>query len=57
MIRTLVLFLSAVSLGAAVRTVIIFAVDGLGANVLRAKMPPHFREFQREGAYSLVAQV
>ena len=58
MIRTLALFLTAISLGVAgeVRTVIIFAVDGLGANVLRAKMPPHFREFQREGAYSLVAR-
>jgi predicted AlkP superfamily pyrophosphatase or phosphodiesterase len=58
MIRLLALFLSALSLcGAAeVRTVIIFAVDGLGANVLRARMPPHFREFQRESAYSLEAR-
>jgi predicted AlkP superfamily pyrophosphatase or phosphodiesterase len=58
MIRLFVLLLSAISLCAAaeVRTVIIFAVDGLGANVLRAKMPPHFREFQRESAYSLQAR-
>src|SRR5271167_185680 len=58
MIRVLVLFLSAGWLCSAadVRTVIIFAVDGLGANVLRAKMPPHFREFQRESAYSLDAR-
>jgi hypothetical protein len=50
MIRLLVLFITAGWLGSAaeVQTVIIFAVDGLGANVLRAKMPPNFREFQRE---------
>jgi predicted AlkP superfamily pyrophosphatase or phosphodiesterase len=58
MIRLLAFFLCAASLSAAadVRTVIIFAVDGLGANVLRARMPPHFREFQRESAYSLAAR-
>jgi predicted AlkP superfamily pyrophosphatase or phosphodiesterase len=58
MIRLLVLLLSVVWLSAAaeVRSVIVFAVDGLGANVLRAKMPPHFQEFQREGAYSLAAR-
>src|SRR5580658_9690598 len=58
MIRLLALLLLAVPLSAApeVRTVIIFAVDGLGANVLRARMPPHFREFQRESAYSLGAR-
>jgi hypothetical protein len=36
-----------------VKTVVIFAVDGLGANVLRSGMPPIFRSFQREGAFSL----
>jgi|SRR5580658_3965924 predicted AlkP superfamily pyrophosphatase or phosphodiesterase len=58
MIRLLALLLLAVPLSAApeVRTVIIFAVDGLGANVLRARMPPHFREFQRESAFSLHAR-
>jgi predicted AlkP superfamily pyrophosphatase or phosphodiesterase len=39
-----------------VQTFIIFAVDGLGANVLRAKMPANFREFQRESAYSFTAR-
>jgi hypothetical protein len=49
MIRPFVIFVCAVSLctAAEVRTVIIFGVDGLGANVLRAKKPPHFSEFQR----------
>jgi predicted AlkP superfamily pyrophosphatase or phosphodiesterase len=58
MIRLCFLFLSVVSFCAAaeVRTVIIFAVDGLGANVLRARMPPHFREFQSQSAYSLEAR-
>ncbi len=58
MTRLLLLLLSGGSFCAAadIRTVIIFAVDGLGANVLRAKMPPHFREFQRESAYSLEAR-
>lgn len=41
---------------AGVKTVIIFAVDGLGANVLRSGMPPTFRSFQREGAFSLKAR-
>jgi hypothetical protein len=39
-----------------VQTFIIFAVDGLGANVLRAKMPANFREFQSESAYSFTAR-
>ena len=39
-----------------VRTVVILGVDGLGANVLRERMPPHFREFQQQGAYSLKAR-
>jgi len=39
-----------------VRTVVILGVDGLGANVLRGGMPPHFREFQQQGAYSLKAR-
>ena len=34
----------------------ILGVDGLGANVLRDRMPPHFREFQQQGAYSLKAR-
>jgi len=52
------LFLTAacVCSAAEVQTFIIFAVDGLGANVLRAKMPPNFREFQRESAYSFTAR-
>lgn len=58
MILRLIVFLFALwpCVAADVQTVIIFAVDGLGANVLRAKMPPHFREFQRESAYSLEAR-
>jgi predicted AlkP superfamily pyrophosphatase or phosphodiesterase len=31
-------------------------VDGLGANVLRAKMLPNFKAFQQESAYSLTAR-
>jgi hypothetical protein len=56
--KLLVLFLAATCgcSAAEVQTFIIFAVDGLGANVLRAKMPPNFREFQRESAYSLLAR-
>ena len=39
-----------------VKTVVIFAVDGLGANVLRANTPPHFAEFIKNGSYSLHAR-
>jgi predicted AlkP superfamily pyrophosphatase or phosphodiesterase len=39
-----------------VRTVVVLGVDGFGANVLRAGMPPHFRDFQQQGAYSLKAR-
>jgi predicted AlkP superfamily pyrophosphatase or phosphodiesterase len=46
---------SAPRLGA-VRTVVVLGVDGLGANVLRDSMPPHFREFEQHGAYSLKAR-
>jgi len=41
---------------AEVKTVLIFAVDGLGANVLRANTPPHFAAFIRNGSYSLHAR-
>jgi predicted AlkP superfamily pyrophosphatase or phosphodiesterase len=41
---------------AEVKTVVIFAVDGLGANVLRADTPPHFAEFIKNGSYSLHAR-
>ncbi len=34
----------------------VLGVDGLGANVLRAGMPPHFHDFQQQGAYSLKAR-
>jgi hypothetical protein len=37
---------------AEVKTVVIFAVDGLGANVLRANTPPHFDEFIKNGCGS-----
>jgi predicted AlkP superfamily pyrophosphatase or phosphodiesterase len=58
MTRTTLLLLSAAFLCAAadVKTVIILGVDGLGADVLRTNMPPHFREFQREAAYSFHAR-
>ncbi|HEY3742918.1 MAG TPA: alkaline phosphatase [Bryobacteraceae bacterium] len=46
----------AVARGAEVKTVVIFAVDGLGANVLRANTPPHFKEFIGNGSYSLHAR-
>ena len=39
-----------------VKTVIILGVDGLGANVLRSRMPDNFRAFQRESAFSLKAR-
>lgn len=39
-----------------IRTVVILGVDGLSANALRGGMPPHFRAFQQEGAYSLKAR-
>ena len=45
----------AVGMGNA-QTVIVFAVDGLGANVLRAGMPPHFAKFRAESAYSFHAR-
>ena len=38
------------------RTVLILGIDGLGANVLRATMPPHFHEFQQQAAFSLKAR-
>src|SRR5215813_11900634 len=41
---------------AKVKTVIVLGVDGLGANVLRASIPPNFGSFQREGAWSLHAR-
>jgi predicted AlkP superfamily pyrophosphatase or phosphodiesterase len=39
-----------------VKSVIIFGVDGLGANVLRSSAPPNFRSFQQESAFSLHAR-
>ncbi len=39
-----------------VKSVIIFGVDGLGANVLRSSAPPSFRSFQQESAFSLHAR-
>jgi predicted AlkP superfamily pyrophosphatase or phosphodiesterase len=39
-----------------VKSVIIFGVDGLGANVLRSSAPPSFRLFQQEAAFSLHAR-
>jgi predicted AlkP superfamily pyrophosphatase or phosphodiesterase len=46
----------AMALRGAPKTVVIFALDGLGANVLRANMPPHFRELQQHGAFTLKAR-
>src|SRR6516225_2768111 len=39
-----------------VKSVIIFGVDGLGANVVRSSAPPSFRSFQQESAFSLHAR-
>jgi len=39
-----------------VKTVIILAVDGLGANALRTGMPANFQAFRREGASSVKAR-
>ena len=39
-----------------VKSVIVLGVDGLGANVLRSRMPVNFRSFQQQGAFSLKAR-
>jgi predicted AlkP superfamily pyrophosphatase or phosphodiesterase len=36
--------------------VLILGIDGLGAKALREGMPPHFRSFQQESAFSLHAR-
>jgi predicted AlkP superfamily pyrophosphatase or phosphodiesterase len=38
------------------KSVIIFGVDGLGANVVRSSAPASFRSFQQESAFSLHAR-